>query len=354
MTNAEPDIFLDKGLCFNPPTFEASELIDCLQRQYGIEGEFHELAGERDQNFRVNSTDGQRFVFKISAIDEDFSRVDFQIRALEHIRSVAPELPVPRHLMAADGRLLAQIFDGEGNAYHVRLLTYLDGSPLTELGAPSRQTIRSLGRMQARLCLALRDFSHPAATHFMPWDTMNGLVVSEVMCRDYLPPALAESCAPILERLRKLVLPGLLQMPSQVIHNDVNMGNALVDPARPEEISGIIDFGDLVKRPLVIDLASSLAMIIEYGPEVSPSAATLVAGFEELCPLPGKQRELMYDALCARAILTVQLVKYYRDNVLSKEKYDADDYNRSILSLERILATDSRDFSRAIQAPGGL
>ncbi|MCP4391206.1 MAG: phosphotransferase [Gammaproteobacteria bacterium] len=353
MTNADSDIFSAKDLCFNPPTFEVSDLIDLLQRQYGIEGEFRELAGERDQNFQVSCTDGRRFVFKISSIDEDFSRVDLQIRALEHIRSADPELPVPRQVTASDGQLVSQMSDSKGNAYNARLLTYLDGTPMTELGAPGQQTIRSLGRMQARLCLALQGFSHPAATHFMPWDSMNGLVVSKTMCRDYLPPPLAKTCAPVLERLRQVVLPGLLQMPSQVIHNDVNMGNALVDPGQPEVISGVIDFGDLVKRPLVIDLASSLAMIIEYGAEVSPSAASLVAGFEALCPLPGNQRELLYDALCARAILSVQLVKYYRDNVLSTEKYDEDDYYRTISSLERILATDSRDFTSAIQPSGG-
>jgi len=349
MTNPHPDIFSADGLRFNPPTFAASELSDFLRRQYGVSGEFRELEGERDQNFRVTCADGQRFVCKISGLDEDASVVDFQLRALEHIRAVDPELPVPRHVARLDGEFLSRFFDAEGNAYPVRLLTYLDGSPLFEFGAPRRHTISCLGRLQARLSLALRDFRHPAATHFMPWDAMNGLVVSKTLCRDYLPSTLMESCAPVLERLQKTVLPALHKLPAQVIHNDMHLGNVLGDPDRPEEITGIIDFGDIVKRPLVLDLSTSLVMIAELTPDLVSAAIDLLAGFDEVSPLPAEQRELLYDALCARAILSVQLVRFYRDNVPLSDKYCADDYAGVTLCLERILATDRGEFTRAIQ-----
>jgi len=349
MTIPHPDTFSADGLRFNPPTFAAYELTDFLQRQYGISGEFRELEGERDQNFRVTRADGQQFVFKISGIDEHASQVDFQLRALEHIKSVDPELPVPRHVAGLDGEFVSRFFDAEGNAYHVRLLTYLDGSPLYEFGAPGRHTTRSLGRLQARLSLALRDFNHPAATHFMPWDAMNGLVVSKTLCRDYLPSTLMDSCTPVLERLRQTALPALLQLPTQVIHNDMHLGNVLGDPARPEEITGIIDFGDIVQRPLVLDLSTSLVMIAELTSDVVSAAIDLLAGFDEVCPLPVEQRELLYDALCARAILSVQLTGFYRDNVPLSDKYDADDYNGVVLCLKRILATDRGEFTRAIQ-----
>ncbi len=349
MTNSHPDIFSADGLRFNPPTFAASELADFLRRQYGISGEFGELEGERDQNFRVTCADGQRFVFKISGIDEDASVVDFQLRALEHIKLVDPELPVPRHVAGLDGEFLSRIFDAEGNAYHARLLTYLDGSPLFEFGAPSRHTIRCLGRLQARLSLALRDFSHPAATHFMPWDAMNGLVVSETLCRDYLPSTMTDACAQVLERLQQTALPALLQLPTQVIHNDMHLQNVLVDPARPGEITGIIDFGDIVQRPLVQDLSTSLVMIAELTADLVSAAINLLAGFDEVCPLPAEQRELLYDALCARAILSVQLTRFYQLNVPDSDKYDDDDCAGVIQCLERILATDRSEFTRAIQ-----
>jgi len=349
MTNPHPDIFSADDLRFNPPTFAAADLTDFLQRQYGVSGEFRELEGERDQNFRVTCADGQQFVCKISGIDENASVVDFQLRALEHIKSVASELPVPRHVAGLDGEFVSRLFNAEGKAYQVRLLTYLDGAPLFEFGAPRRHTIRSLGQLQARMSHALRDFSHPAATHFMPWDAMNGLVVSETLCRDYLPSALMESCAPVLERLQQTALPALLQLPAQVIHNDMHLANVLVDPDRPEEIIGIIDFGDIVQRPLVLDLSIPLVMIAELTSDVVSAAIDLLAGFDEAGPLPAEQRELLYDAICARAILSVQLTQFYRANVPLSDKYDEDDCDSVILCLERILATDRNEFTRAIQ-----
>jgi Ser/Thr protein kinase RdoA (MazF antagonist) len=349
MTSPHPDIFSADDLRFNPPTFAASELAGFLQRQYGVRGEFRELEGERDQNFRVTRADGQQFVLKISGIGEDASVVDFQLRALEHVKTVDPELPVPRHVAGFDGEFVSRFFDAEGNAYHVRLLTYLDGSPLYQSGAPGRYTIQNLGRLQARLSLALRDFSHPAATHFMPWDAMNGLVVSEALCRDYLPCTLVDSCAAVLERLRKTALPALRQLPTQVIHNDMHLQNVLVDPARPEEITGIIDFGDIVQRPLVQDLGTSLVMIAESTSDLVSATVDLLAGFGEVSPLPAEQRELLYDALCARAILSVQLTRFYQLNVEGSDKYDDDDIAGVIKSLECILATDRNDFTRAIQ-----
>jgi Ser/Thr protein kinase RdoA (MazF antagonist) len=354
MTNPHPDIFSADGLRFNPPTFEASELVEFLRNQYGVSGEFEALEGERDQNFRVSCADGQRFVLKISGVDEDASVVDFQLRALEHVRSIDPQLPVPRHVAGLDGEFVSRFFDGGDQAYHVRLLTWLEGSRLYDFGAPSRDAIRCLGWLQARLSLALRNFSHPAATHFMPWDAMNGLVVSETLCQDYLPPALIESCDPVLERLRQIALPALLQLPTQVIHNDMHLQNVLVDPARPEEITGIIDFGDIVQRPLVQDLGTSLVMIAESTPDLVSAAIDLLAGFDEVSPLPAEQRELLYDALCARAILSVQLTRFYQLNVRDSDKYDDDDIAGVIRCLERILATDRAEFTRAIQKSAQL
>ncbi len=337
-----------QALGFDPPAFTASELSDFLQRQYGVGGEFRELEGERDQNFHITSADGQQFVLKISGLCEDAAVVDFQLQALEHIRSVDPELPVPRHVAGVDGEFISRFQDDAGNIYPARLLTYLDGRPLSHFGLPDRKTIHSLGHSQARLSLALRDFDHPAATHFMSWDAMNGLVVSDTLCRNYLPSTLTANCTPVIERLRQTALPALLELPTQVIHNDMHLHNVLGDPDRPGEICGIIDFGDIVRRPLVQDLSTSLVMIAEFTADVTSAACNLLSGFDEVEPLPGEQRDLLYDAICARALLSVQLVGFYRDKLPHSDKYDGDDFASVVLCLERILGTDRNAFTRAI------
>ena len=50
----------------------------------------------------------------------------------------------------------------------------------------------------------------------------------------------------------------MLTLPAQTIHNDGHWGNVLCDPAAPDTITGVIDFGDQVEGPLVVDLATSM------------------------------------------------------------------------------------------------
>ena len=98
-------------------------------------------------------------------------------------------------------------------------------------------------------------------------------------------------------------------------------------------------------------LKFALLFDTEFTDDVTTAAIHLLAGFDEIDPLPVEQRELLYDSICARAILTVQLVAFYRDRLPQSDKYDSDDLASVMLCLERILATDREAFTRAIRHP---
>jgi Ser/Thr protein kinase RdoA (MazF antagonist) len=330
------------SLRFNPPEIPVPELARFMAQQYGMSGSMEPLRGERDQNLRVTADDGRRCVLKVSHRDEDPSSVDFQVGALEHIRRTAPDLCVPRHIPGHDDELTSILHDDKGRPHIVRLLTYVEGVALEEFGALSNGVIRQIGKLQGRLCTVLASFSHPAATAFMPWDSMNGLVVSAELRNGYLPPALAEVCEPVLERLEHEALPRMHRMPAQVIHNDVHAGNVLCDANQPDRVTGLIDFGDMVQRPIVVDLSTSLANIAEHNSNVVEASRELLSGFESVMPLSEDQREVLYDALCARMILTVQLMNFYAAHSNNPGEYGADFIADATLGLERVLAI-SRD-----------
>ncbi|WP_163066531.1 phosphotransferase, partial [Acinetobacter baumannii] len=46
---------------------------------------------------------------------------------------------------------------------------------------------------------------------------------------------------------------------SQVVHNDFNPHNVLAGATDDDEIAGVIDFGDMVRSPLIQDLATACA-----------------------------------------------------------------------------------------------
>ena len=69
-----------------------------------------------------------------------------------------------------------------------------------------------------------------------------------------MPQQLEARCANHFDRLQEYTLMALRNLPSQVIHNDAHYGNLLCATNNPEQLTGVIDFGDIIKRPLVVDL----------------------------------------------------------------------------------------------------
>src|SRR5260221_3199894 len=92
-----------------PPAVELEAARQILRDSFGMEASLAPLAGERDQNFRVDAAAGRRFLFKISNPADGPSIVDMQTAALHHIERVDPGLPVMRALPSAAGPLLGPI-----------------------------------------------------------------------------------------------------------------------------------------------------------------------------------------------------------------------------------------------------
>ena len=87
-----------------PPAFGEQAVRQILREGFGVESSSLEpLAGERDQNFRVDTAAGQRFLFKISNPADDGPILAMQAAALRHIERVDPGLPVMRALPAGAG-----------------------------------------------------------------------------------------------------------------------------------------------------------------------------------------------------------------------------------------------------------
>ena len=64
------------------PNAPKIEVLDLLIREYGLRGKLSPLVSERDQNFRLDATDGRQFVVKIAHSAEPAQITDFQIQAL--------------------------------------------------------------------------------------------------------------------------------------------------------------------------------------------------------------------------------------------------------------------------------
>ena len=157
-------------LASTPPAFDSEAVKRILRDRFGVESlSLTPLAGERDQNLRVDTADGRRLLFKISNPADGLSTVEMQAAALRHIERVDPGLPVMRVLPDTVGESWAEVRGPDGRNFPVRLFSFLPGR-VTANSALTSQAIWSIGQTTARLGRALRGFFHPAADYEILWD----------------------------------------------------------------------------------------------------------------------------------------------------------------------------------------
>lgn len=260
------------------------------------------LPGERDRNFRLAHADGREAFLKLIHPAEDPAVTAVQTAALLHLAARDPSLPVPRLIRTRGGAAVAELAGG----VRARLTTYLPGVPLASVAGPASTPglPGRLGGLVGRLDAALADLPAPALRSDLLWDLANA-----GRLRPYLRHVADAGDRSRLERVldgfEGRLAPGLAAMPAQPIHNDVNPSNLLVDPARPDEPTGIIDFGDLVVAPRIQDVAVAASYLVgDAGPAGEPVLAFL-AGYHRANPLAGDEIDLLAGLVEVRMATTL-------------------------------------------------
>jgi 4-aminobutyrate aminotransferase-like enzyme/Ser/Thr protein kinase RdoA (MazF antagonist) len=298
-----------------PPAFGEDAARQILREGFGVESSFLQpLAGERDQNFRVDTAGGQLFVFKISNPADDEPILAMQAAALRHIERVDPGLPVMRALPTAAGESWVEVPGPDGRSYPARLFTFLPGRVIANT-ALTADALRSHGQTTARLGRALRGFFHPAADYEIVWNITHFPKLRPLLSHlsDGQRRAQAER---ILDRFEALVAPVLPGLRAQVIHGDMSLDNVLFgDDLR---VSGIVDFGDMTHAPLVCDLAVAVADVLHGRDDAIEAADAIIGGYASVTPLEEEEAELLADLVAARLATEITVTAWrcglYPDN----------------------------------------
>lgn len=276
---------------------------DILARIFGITGDVSRLTSERDRNFRISVDDGRDYVLKIANSAEPAEITKFQTDALLHIARVDPAIPVPRIVPTRDGAT-EMLLDFEADQSSVvRLLTYLKGEPLHKVKRSCVQR-RNIAHCLARLDLALRGVPRPSAGHELQWDIKHALKLRAQTdaITDHARRRRIES---VLDDFEAFVAPVLDGLRSQVIHNDFNPHNILMAPDDESQVSGILDFGDMVWTPRVIDLAVAGAYQVGEGAHPLATIAEFIAAYHAVNPIEPAEMDVLFDLIKARLVTTV-------------------------------------------------
>ncbi len=333
------------------PRFSPAEAAEIARARFGIAGgEGSPLGSERDQNFRVDAGDGRSFVLKISNAAEDSDVVDMETSAALHVIAAAPSLPVSAPIAATDGSFVAAIEDERGREHLVRMFDFLPGE-VAESTSFDADALRRFGSACAELGRAMRGLFHPAAGRTLLWDTKRAAELRPLvpLVRE---PGRRELVARVLDRFEGRVLPILPTLRSQVIHGDLTLDNALVDPRG--RITGIVDFGDMVHSPLICDLAATLASLLRGRVDAFDAAAAVLDGYRSVTPLEEEESSLISDLVAARLATTVVIsawrVRDHPENADYITGWDSGSW--SILELIDGVGFDASAGRMAASGPG--
>src|SRR5258706_149261 len=230
-----------------PPAFGEEAARQILREGFGVESSsIKPLAGERDQNFRVDTAGGQRFLFKISNPVDDRPVLAMQAAALRHVERVDPGLPVMRALPTAAGESWVEVPGPDSRTYPARLFTFLPGQ-VTANRALTSDAIWAHGQITARLGRALRGFFHPAADYEILWGITRLRKLRPLLT--YVSDGQRRAQVEwVLDRFETRVAPALPGLRAQGIHGDMSLDNVLFDDDR--RVSGTVDFRDMTHPPL--------------------------------------------------------------------------------------------------------
>lgn len=317
---------LQGGLAAPYVAMAEAEAVELVRRYFGIEGRATRFATEKDDTFRITAADGQRFVLKVANPAEDLPEIDLQLRILDHLAVTAPTLPVPRVVANLHGEALFACEDRAGQNRPVRMMSYLDGQPLSEV--PSTPSGRQqIGRLLAQLRLALADFSHPADSRVLAWDIQH-LLSLESLLGEVSDPAQRRQLEAGLKRFATIE-PRIAATRQQVLHNDFSQSNIVVDASLSGFVSGVIDFGDAVRTSVAIDVSTALLgqRPGQSDGEFFGHGRDLLEGYLAVADLTAEELHLLphlvMGRVVARALLSIALANAVPANAAYVTRFTA-------------------------------
>jgi 4-aminobutyrate aminotransferase-like enzyme/Ser/Thr protein kinase RdoA (MazF antagonist) len=296
-----------KFLRANLPTLPLLHVQQIAREHFDLRGDATALYGERDQNTLFREADGRAWMLKIANADEDPGAIDCQIEVLRHIQRVDPLLPVPRIRLSTAGQGTARVSALDESVHIVYALSFLDGQIAGDL-ALAPDLLRRIGALQARLGRAMRGFFHAAAgARGLLWDVR--MAAQYLPLVDLLPAPQRLLVMEVLRRGIDAVLPRLDGLRAQAIHGDLHAHNLILSESG--DLAGIIDFGDMIHGPLILDLSAALADFMVPASRIPQVLANMIRGYYEVTPLEAEERALLFDLVELRLVFTM-LVNAYR------------------------------------------
>jgi len=322
------------------PSFNITQAERIATDLFGVEGSAKPLDSERDQNFKIIARNGKKFVLKIASTEEYISILDAQNKAMTTVAN-ANIVACPTAVKALSGKEIEISQASDGRQFFTRLVTFIDGNFMADLPKYSAKMLYGLGRVMGRIDKALADFNHPAAYRDFPWDLKISHAQSTFTDKIKVP-ARRRLVEYFLLQFEAEFLPKFRSLRSSVIHNDANDYNVMVSG---DEVTGIIDFGDMVHSNTISELAVTCAYAMLDSENPLQVAAQVVEGYNSANTISHEEIEVLFQLICARLCVSV-IMSARRKELEPENEYLSVSEKPAWDMLERLISVNP---NRAVQ-----
>ena len=271
-----------------------------LQSEFGLkEIEVKRLNGYDNVNYLVNSSTGQ-YIFKTyNPTDELYEMVKAENETLLFLQK-HDSTKYPKPIQFIDGSLV-KVLSIDGIEQVCRMLTFIEGESLGDI-QHTKTLMESFGQFLAELDLKLQHFRSPTiAARQWEWD-IQYLTLNENYIDDIPNVKDRNTVLYFIQQFKENVLPVAHTLRKQIIHGDANDWNVL---ASNGEISGIIDFGDLVHSFLINELAIAIAYLCFEKENPLEWASFVLKSYHNTLPIEEGEIKVLYFLIAARLVQSV-------------------------------------------------
>ncbi|MGB0835639.1 MAG: aminotransferase class III-fold pyridoxal phosphate-dependent enzyme [Psychrobium sp.] len=308
---------MSQDIITNP--ISTQQIVELVLKHYGLDVTAKQLPGYIDFNFLLTSSDGMRFILKIANADEPMAELAMQNALMNHLQHSPSErapnkettsncdsFETPLPIKTRQQQDIVTLRDENGQPRFMRLLSFVDGVFFADHSQIGERQYKQLGAMIAQLSKQTASFTHPSANRYLDWDLKQAPHVIDSKI-DYLKDDTQRAqIETIRDMLAQQLTPFDEKLPQAVIHNDINDYNLLLDSAeKSANISGLIDFGDMVHSYRVNELAIAITYAMLDTEDPLSVIKTITQSYHEHNPLLPVELWVLFPLICARLATSV-------------------------------------------------
>ncbi|XP_067667780.1 hydroxylysine kinase-like [Haliotis asinina] len=304
------------------PVVTESDVRDILHTHYSLHTKcLRQLDSFVDRNYKVTTTDGQEYVFKIVNPDEseDDIRVQAQLGVVTYLRGCGFTCPVTvanrNGLHTWKSTFPIGRADGPEETCVVRLMTFVPGEPL---GLCQQlfcgDMYKCLGVLLGQLHAALQDYPETGLTvdSDNEWMGENAGLLTQFMPNPE-ERTLSEGIRAVIKKVESSLMERGHVMERGVIHGDFQDYNIILHPPTADfrssassldskKIFGIIDFNDICYTYRVFEIGRLIADAMTScncsDQEALQIGGHILSGYLSIRSLNTDDMAMLYHAVC--------------------------------------------------------